>query len=143
MDVCFRLLWLHSLAICAFKRYARTATQAPRGSFIVHTIKHIFSSVALDHMHKQVNVLAKGEGGAVGLTQDPAALQRWMIGEFESLEDGHNCQHHEQNPRVQSAFTQYRLHVISAFEELNNPFAEEGPELMALHLDNNMDDRVM
>ena len=33
----------------------------------------------MDQSHKQLNKSIKGEGGAVGLTEDPAALRRWMI----------------------------------------------------------------
>ena len=54
---------------------------------------HPFSSIAIDHEHKQNNAAVKGEGGAQGLMENPAALRRWMvcgpemarlIGEFES-----------------------------------------------------------
>ena len=33
-----------------------------------------FSSVALDHMHEQANASVKGDGGAVGLTDNAGAL---------------------------------------------------------------------
>ncbi|KAK3720972.1 hypothetical protein QZH41_006543 [Actinostola sp. cb2023] len=49
------------------------------GSFVVHKSKRLFSSIALDHAHEQVNALVKGEGGAVGLTENPSALRRWMV----------------------------------------------------------------
>ena len=42
------------------------------GSFVVHKTKRLFSSIAQDHAHKQVNAIVKGEGGAVGLTENPA-----------------------------------------------------------------------
>ena len=35
--------------------------------------------MAMDQSHEQLNKSIKGEGGAVGLTEDPAALRRWMI----------------------------------------------------------------
>ena len=31
------------------------------------------------HAHEQVNAGVKGEGGAVCLTENPAALRRWMV----------------------------------------------------------------
>lgn len=46
-----------------------------RGSFVVHKTQKPFSSIALDHAHAVVN----GEGGAVGLTDSPDALLRWMV----------------------------------------------------------------
>ena len=50
-----------------------------RGSFVVHKIQKPFSSTALDHAHEQVNAVVNGEGGAVGLTDSPDALLRWMV----------------------------------------------------------------
>ena len=49
------------------------------GSFVVHKTKRLFSSIALDHAHEQVNAIMKSKGGAVGLTENPAALRRWMV----------------------------------------------------------------
>ena len=70
-----------------------------------------FSSIAFDHAHKQVNALLKGQGGAVGLTENPAALRwmvagpelSWMVEEFEgSFTVSKERDHHEQKPGVQS-----------------------------------------
>ena len=49
------------------------------GSFVVHKTTKLFSSIALDHCHEQVNAVVKGEGGAVGLTENPAALRRQKL----------------------------------------------------------------
>ena len=49
------------------------------GAFVVHKTNRAFSSIALDHAHEQVNALVKDQGGAVGLTENPAALRRWMV----------------------------------------------------------------
>ena len=54
-------------------------TQFMNGNFVVHKTKSLFSAIALDHAHEQVNAGVKGEGGAVGLTENPAALRRWMV----------------------------------------------------------------
>ena len=50
------------------------------GAFVVHKSSHAFSAIALDHAHEQENASIKGDGGAVGITESPAALRRWMIG---------------------------------------------------------------
>ena len=49
------------------------------GKFVVQRSTHYFSCMAMDQSHEQLNKSIKGEGGAVGLTEDPAALRRWMI----------------------------------------------------------------
>lgn len=35
--------------------------------------------MALDQSHEQCNKCIKGDGGIVGLTEDPTALRRWML----------------------------------------------------------------
>ena len=48
------------------------------GKFVAHKTHRPFSVIAIDQAHKQLNALIKGDGGAVGLTENPAALKRWM-----------------------------------------------------------------
>lgn len=79
-----------------------------QGKFVVQKTQHRFSMIALDHNHEQENEVIKGDGGAVGLTESPTALRRWMVAgpeiarvvkEFESSFDVRkpiNVQHHEQ-----------------------------------------------
>ena len=74
----------------------------------------------MDQNHEQENEMIKGDGGAVGLTESPAALRRWMIAgpeiargvkEIESTYDvrkPHDNRHHEQIPSVQKAFAKER-----------------------------------
>ena len=63
-----------------------------KGHFVVKKTTHVFSGIAIDQAHEQNNASVTGDGGAVGLTENPAALRRWMvsgpemarlIGEFE------------------------------------------------------------
>ena len=78
---------------------------------MVHKTKRAFSSIALDQAHEQVNSEVKGEGGAVGLTKNPAALRRWMVGgpevarmmkEFEDSTPVPKYQHHEHQLHIWS-----------------------------------------
>ena len=48
-----------------------------RSSFVVLKTNRKFSAIALvDHAHEQVNSIVKGQGGAVGLTENSGALRR-------------------------------------------------------------------
>ena len=38
-----------------------------------------FSAFTIDQSHEQNNAMVKGEGGTVGLTENPSALRRWML----------------------------------------------------------------
>lgn len=60
-------------------RHPSVHSEFTKGSFVVHKTQNMFSSIPLDHAHEQVNALVKGKGGAVGLTESPAALRRWMV----------------------------------------------------------------
>ena len=45
----------------------------------MHKAPNVFSEMAIDQWHEQNNAIIKGTGGAVGLTENPSALQRWMV----------------------------------------------------------------
>ena len=110
------------------------------GSFVVHKTKRLFSSIALDHAHEQVNAVVEGEGGAVGLTENPAALRRWIVAgpqlarmneEFEEVISASESQnHHENQPAIQSAFDKDAVNLVPSFEELGSPFKEVGEDLI-------------
>ena len=50
-----------------------------KGNFVVNKTAHRFSAIAIDQGHEQNNVAVKDDGGAVDLTENPAALRRWMV----------------------------------------------------------------
>jgi len=73
--------------------------------------------LAIDQAHRQNNAVIKGDGGAIGLTEDPVALRMWMAAgpevsrhiseykatsEFKDMTTGQ--QHHEQEVSAQNAF---------------------------------------
>jgi hypothetical protein len=115
-----------------------------KGNFVVKKTTHSFSSIAIDQAHEQNNASVKGDGGAVGLTENPAALRRWMvsgpemarlIGEFEaSLEKTRqpDFRHHEQTKHVQMTFAQDVRSLTSTIEEMGNPFSENSSDLLVL-----------
>ena len=87
------------------------------GNFTVRKMKNMFSSIPIDQAHEQNNALIKGDGGAVGLTDNPSALLRWMIAgpevarALEEFRHGHqywgrreDTRHHDQTPSVQTSF---------------------------------------
>ena len=61
------------------------------GKFTVQKPNRKFSKIALDQNNEQLNAEIKGVGGAIGLTENDAALQRWLITgpEFEVFEVFH------------------------------------------------------
>ena len=48
--------------------------------FVIFKSSRTFSVIDIDHqVHEQPNAVIKGEGGAIGVTEDPSALLRWMV----------------------------------------------------------------
>ena len=54
-------------------------TEFLKGKFVAEKSKRSFSAIAIDQAHEQNNASIKGDGGAVGLTENPVALRRWMV----------------------------------------------------------------
>lgn len=61
------------------EQHPEVAREFHKGNFVVHKSARDFSAVAIDQAHEQNNAVIKGDGGAVGLTEDPSALRRWMV----------------------------------------------------------------
>ena len=69
--------YLHYRDICELSvKHLDACAEFHNGSFVVHKTKRLFSSIVLDHAHKQVNAVVKGEGGAVGLTENPPCPEK-------------------------------------------------------------------
>ena len=89
--------------------------------------------------------VSRAMGGAVGLTDNPSALRRWMvagpevarvIGEFEKADLHWNTRvdthHHDQAASVQISFAKDVRSLVTVIEELGNPFEEESQDLLVL-----------
>ena len=85
-----------------------------------------------------MNTLVKGEGGAVGLTEDPQALERWLVAgheisrlilefenSFQSVESQTSKRHHEQNPNTRKTFAKDANALVATSKEMGNPFLED------------------
>ena len=101
------------------------------------------SAIVIDQAYEQINACVKGDGGAVGLTENPAALCRWMVscpemaraviagfeGSVQKKQDM-ACYHHEQNKHAQTAFAQGVKSLSATIEEMGNPFSESSSDLV-------------
>ena len=87
----------------------------------------------------------KRGGGAVGLTDNPSALQRWLVAGPEvtvlikDFEDTHQLMgrrheviHHDQKANVQNAFRKDVCSLDNVMEELANPLEEESEDLLII-----------
>jgi len=113
-----------------------------KGKFVVKKSKHAFSAIAIDQAHEQNNASVKGDGGAVGLTENPAALHHWMvsgpemprlIGEFEGSTENKqdtDWHHHEQKKHAQMEFSRDVKSLSGTIQEMGNPFSENSKDLV-------------
>ncbi len=104
--------WFHALDHTNYARWipvhlrdmAELPTKHPEvaknfnaGNFTVQKTKRVFSTITIDQAHEQNNAYIKGDGGAVGLTDNPRALRRWMVSGPEVarvIEEFHDEHHH-------------------------------------------------
>ena len=116
-----------------------------RGAFTSNKTGHAFSGIGLDQAHEQVNARVKGDGGAVGLTENPGALRRWMVAgpeisriveEFEDLtgfiDEEDSGKHHEQCPSTQKRFFNDVCALVTVMEDMGNPFLEASEDLLTI-----------
>ena len=47
--------------------------------FLLKQTAKVTTAIAIDQAHEQANAVIKGDGEAVGITEDPSALRRWMV----------------------------------------------------------------
>ena len=125
------------------------------GNFVTQKTSNKFSVLAHDQVHKQLNAMAKGDGGAIGLTENEAALARWMVAgrktarilhEYDEKHSMANIdpeRHLEQTLSVQKRFVSHVNSVIDVIEEIGNPFSDTSKDLYALDTKAIMPDNVI
>ena len=100
----------------------------------------VFLSMALDQAHEQNSADINSDGGAVGLTQSPEALRRWVVAgpelvmmtsEFKaSLERKHHklldTSHHEQTKSFQVTFGKQDKELVDVIEDMGKPTQHQG-----------------
>ncbi|CAH0381202.1 unnamed protein product [Bemisia tabaci] len=121
------------------------------GKFTANISGRKFSAMALDQAHEQCNSRVKGDGGAVGLTENSDELRRWMVAgpeisrviqEFEkgfrqlSKSTDKDKDHHESSAAFQSLFFKHVQALIQTIDDAGNPF--EGPNQELQNLQNKL-----
>ena len=123
----------------------------------MHKSPRPFTAIAIDHAHEQTNAVVKGDGGAIGLTQNPRALLRWIVAEPEIARtidgfetecmDNHtgsdNGRHHEHTMAVQVTFASEVQALVEVIEDIGNPFMEESGDLLVLDTRDTADPAVV
>ena len=127
------------------EKHLQLAHAFQRGEFVVHKSSREFSALAIGQAHEQANAVIKADGGAIGVTEDPSALIRWMVAgpevnqlvaqyeiASETKETVVHTNHHEQTPKVQQVFLERVDQLFQVFTDMGDPFKEESRELHSL-----------
>ena len=112
------------------------------GNFTIQKTNRVFSAIPIDQAYEQNNACSKRDGGAVGLTNNPSALHRWLVAGPEvtalikDFEDAHHLMgrrhemiHHDQTA---NAFRKDVCSLGKVMEELGNPIEEESEDVLVL-----------
>ena len=131
------------------QQHPEVAKEFYKGNFVVHKSRREFSALAIDQAHEQNNAVIKGDGGAVGLTEDPGALRRWMVAgpELSSLivryenmsgvkDPTLSSKLYEQTLSAQRVFLEKVEALLTVLKEMGNPFQEDSADLLVLHTKN-------
>lgn len=137
-------LSIHLQDMTIDEKHPQVAQQFHRGHFVVHKSERELSAIAIDQAHEQNNAV-KGDGGAIGLTEDPAALRRWMVAgpeisyivakyEAASIRKDATAvtKHHEQGLSAQNSFFGKVDALHRVLQAYGNPFLDESSDLMVL-----------
>ena len=126
-------------------------------NWVVNKTGKRFSFLPIDQVHEQENCKVKGDGGAVGLTQNPHAFNRWMLAGPEQARLIHDFEesfipsnadfdfrHHEEGEASQRRFLEQINDLQLTIEnEFGNPFEDKCPELVILDTRCCADDTVI
>ena len=126
------------------EKHLQLAHAFQRGEFVVHKSSCDFSAIAIGQATEQANAVIKADGGAIGVTEDPSALIRWMVAgpevsqlvaqyeiASETKETVVHTNHHEQTPKG-NRFSLRVDKLFQVFTDMGNPFKEESRELLSL-----------
>ena len=127
------------------KKHPELAQEFRRGNFVDTKTRRNFSALALDQAHEQPNAIITADGGAIGLTENPSALRRWMVAgpevshlvslyetEVQTKEAQEQTVHHEQTLQAQKTFLERVKKLSNFLQDLGNPFEEESRDLYSI-----------
>ena len=123
-------------------------------NFVVQKSPHKFSLIGKDQSHEQSNKSLQAHGGVAGLYENPEALTLFMLAgpdcsrcveEFEAVLDTprSSTAHHEEAHSLQVKYRKDVLSFVEIVEQLGNPFATTGQELVALDTQAVMEQEVV
>ena len=116
---------------------------------VISRIPNEFSTMSIDQCHEQLNKLVKGDGRAIGLTEDEDRLRKWMVCgpevartvmEFEEnfvLKQTRKTEyrHYEETVAFQKHFKTFVDCLVTEIKKIGNVFIINDEECELVQLD--------
>ena len=91
------------------------------------------------HEQQNQHFLINRDGGAIGLTDYPPALNRWIISGLEE----NTTYHHEQTTAIQTNCFRDVNPLLHVMKQLGNPFSNDSETISTLNIKILMNDSVL
>ena len=117
-----------------------------KGIFTANKTDRRFSNIHLDQNHEQLNDYLKKSGGIVGLTEDPAALKRFLVcaplvaelcndfkNSFAGTNEPFSNKHHAESSYMQQRFLKDKKALLETISSQVNPFNLAQKEIMNIY----------
>ena len=138
------------------KSLTGTAKEDLSKNWVIQKSSHRYSAIPIDQTHEQEIAKVKGNGGVVGLTENPVVLKRWIIAgpekarlitEFErtyfpDVEPDSTYKHHEEGISTQESFKMQTKKFVQTITGYGNPFLVTGSALLVLNTRDCVDDSI-
>ena len=109
------------------------ANEFKAGKFTFQKSQRFFSAIAIDHAHEENNTYVRGDGGALGLTENPGALRRWMLAGPEITRLIEDQLTTEDTNETRPHFVEQMTALVSCLKETGSPFLEESSNILYLY----------
>ena len=131
------------------EQHPDVASEFHKENFVTHKSRRDFSAMAIDNVHEHNIAVIMGDGGAIGLTEDPTALRRWMVAGPEvscllaayetmsgTIDTRIDSRHHGATVGAQTAFFENVKATTTVLQDMGNPFQYESSDLLSLETKN-------
>ena len=118
-----------------------------QGIFTANKTGNRFSNIHLDQNHEQLNDYLKRSGGIIGLTEDPAALKRFLVcaplvadrcddfkkSNGEPTQSPKNIKHHAESNFMQERFLRDKSAILETILSQGNPYNPNQKEILNIY----------
>ena len=97
-------------------------------TFVIQKSTNVFSTMAMDQAHEQMNDLIKGDCCVIWITDNPSAMIEWItagpeitrvVDEYENPPLAKSSHHHDQELSIHAQFASHVNAIVAAFNSFS------------------------